>query len=759
MDKTEYQERLEELQELLRIKDYKAAYELVNGIDWRKVKSTRTLSMVADVYEVNKDYERCRQVLKIALSRSSIGKSILYRLTEICIKQRDIKAAEGYYDQYCKLAPRDNARLLLDYKLGRAVNRPIEEQIKILEEYKEREYTERWAYELAHLYSKAGETDKCVDACDDMILWFSEGKYVLKAMELKQKYKPLSPSQQMYYDKEQADSDAGLVYSKVEQGIYEDVKPAKGSVIDRMDAAGAAVTKDVNLDNTQAIPLSKEEMENIPVNSAQFMGGSPDLKKQLENSIKNVKAGVHDAPKVESKPIDAPEFDLEKFLQETQGDFRAAAGEAGANAAYADESWTASKTDKDDSLAAVSETDAEPASDTASQSVEKPAEEAAEVSSSVSNESENIVNIPETAAGESEQADEEPADKPEEKVAAAEPVKEIADDSEREAVITEQETKKTQEISQENIKPAPVYDDREIPDPEPTEEEKRTRTIPLGKVGQNTVPISIEDILKSETPEERRIRILNNAMPTKMSDTQRQIFTYFARIPGMDNQILEAMTNVYEHVGEHTSKAGNIAIMGAVGTGKSRLSDGLIKAMCRDMQIDVAKYARITGDKMNMLDPAKVVSRMSGGFLIIENASDMSSKTIEQLDQAMEFRTDCMILIIEDEKTSMRAFLKRYEHFAEKFSGRISIPVFTNDELVTFARTYCAENNCQMDELGVLALYSLISNGQSEDQPMTISEVKNIVDAAMAKAKRGGRRGRKSSSKDKTVILYEKDFS
>ncbi len=755
MDKTEYQERLEELQELLRIKDYKAAYELVNGIDWRKVKSTRTLNMVADVYEVNKDYERCRQVLKIALSRSSIGKSILYRLTEICIKQRDIKAAEGYYDQYCKLAPRDNARLLLDYKLGRAVNRPIEEQIKILEEYKEREYTERWAYELAHLYSKAGEIDKCVDACDDMILWFSEGKYVLKAMELKQKYKPLSPSQQMYYDKEQADSDAGLVYSKVEQGIYEDVKPAKGSVIDRMDAAGAAVTKDVNLDNTQAIPLSKEEMENIPVNSAQFMGGSPDLKKQLENSIKNVKAGVHDAPKVESKPIDAPEFDLEKFLQETQGDFRAAAGESGANAAYADESWTASKTDKDDSLAAVFETDAGSASDTASHSVEKPAEKAVEVSSPVSNEPEDIVNIPE-----------EPADKPEKKAMTAEPVEEITDDSEHEAVITESETKKMPEISSEasekapvEVKPAPVYDDREIPDPEPTEEEKRTRTIPLGKVGQNTVPISIEDILKSETPEERRIRILNNAMPTKMSDTQRQIFTYFARIPGMDNQILEAMTNVYEHVGEHTSKAGNIAIMGAVGTGKSRLSDGLIKAMCRDMQIDVAKYARITGDKMNMLDPAKVVSRMSGGFLIIENASDMSSKTIEQLDQAMEFRTDCMILIIEDEKTSMRAFLKRYEHFAEKFSGRISIPVFTNDELVTFARTYCAENNCQMDELGVLALYSLISNGQSEDQPMTISEVKNIVDAAMAKAKRGGRRGRKSSSKDKTVVLYEKDFS
>lgn len=700
MDKTEYQERLEELRELLRIKDYKAAYDLVNGIDWRKVKSTRTLNMVADVYEVNKDYEKCRQVLKIALSRSSIGKGILYRLTEICIKQKDIKAAEDYYNQYCRLASNDNAKLLLDYKLGRAENRSIDEQIKILEEYKEREYTERWAYELANLYSKAGYTDKCVEACDDMILWFSEGKYVLKAMELKRKYKPLSPSQQMYYDKEQSDSDARLVFSKAEKGIYSEIKQTKGSVIDRMDAAGAAVTKNVNVDSTPSIPLSKEEMESIPVDSPQFIGEKADLKKQLENSIKNVKSGVHEAPRVDSKPINTQEFDLDKFLKETQGDFSATAGETEAK----------SGEELDDA-----------------------------------NKAEDYDVEPDTKADTSEEAAEPEASVPEK-----------ADD-----IILEDEPHKTvsEEVKEESKPSMPVYDDREIPDPEPTEEEKRTRTIPLGSVGQNTVPISIEEVLKSETPEERRIRILNNAMPTKMSDMQRQIFTYFARIPGMDTQILEAMTNVYEHVGEHTSKEGNIAIMGAVGTGKSRLSNGLVKAMCCDMQMDVAKVARVTGDKMNTLDPAKVVSRMSGGFLIIENASDMSPNTLEQLNQAMEFRTDCMILIIEDEKAAMRAFLKKNEDFAKKFSGRISIPVFTNDELVTFARTYCAENNCQMDELGVLALYSIISNGQSEDQPMTISEVKNIVDGAMAKAKRGGRRGRKSSSKDKTVILYEKDFA
>lgn len=695
MDKTEYQERLEELRELLRIKDYKAAYDLVNGIDWRKVKSTRTLNMVADVYEVNKDYDKCRQTLKIALSRSSIGKGILYRLTEICIKQNDIKAAEDYYNQYCKLAANDNAKLLLDYKLGKAKNRSIDEQIKTLEEYKEREYTERWAYELAGLYSKAGYTDKCVEACDDMILWFSEGKYVLKAMELKRKYKPLSPSQQMYYDKEQSDSDARLVFTKAENGIYNETKKPKGNVIDRMDAAGAAITKNVSVDSKPSIPLSKEEMESIPVDSPQFIGEKADLKKQLENSIKNVKSGVHEAPRVDSKPINTQEFDLDKFLKETQGDFSAAAGET--------------KTDD----AKTEETDDKPVS------------------------AEPVIDV-----------------KPSEEIEEQE-----ASDASDEIVLEDGPLETVPDEVKEKPKPAPIYDDREIPDPEPTEEEKRTRTIPLGSVGQNTVPISIEEVLKSETPEERRIRILNNAMPTKMSDTQRQIFTYFARIPGMDTQILEAMTNVYEHVGEHTSKEGNIAIMGAVGTGKSRLSNGLVKAMCCDMQMDVAKVARVTGDKMNTLDPAKVVSRMSGGFLIIENASDMSSNTLAQLNQAMEFRTDCMILIIEDEKASMRAFLKKNEDFAKKFSGRISIPVFTNDELVTFARTYCAENNCQMDELGVLALYSIISNGQSEDQPMTISEVKDIVDSAMAKAKRGGRRGRKSSSKDKTVILYEKDFA
>ncbi len=745
MDKTEYQEKLDELREDLRVKDYKAAYELVNSIDWRKVKSTRTLNMVADVYEVNKDYEKCRQILNMSLNRSSIGKSIVYRLAEVCIKQRDVKAAQDYYRQFVKLAPRDNARLILEYKLGKVVNNPIDEQIKILEEYKEREYTERWAYELALLYSKAGDIKKCVEACDDMILWFSEGKYVLKAMELKKRYKELTPSQQLYYDKEQRDSDARLVFGKAEKGVYDDNLKQKASVMDRMNLAGAIVTKDVNVDNSDIVSATNSEIENMSVTSHKFMGGKPDLKNQLEKSIKNVYAGVQEAPKVESKPLSTDEFNIDEFLKETQAEFSSAAAGSTGSPQVEEETVTTEEE------AAQPETSVEAESG----EVKEPQETEAKVSVE--------------AAEETAKTDEK-ADEPQEEAAAveeeaAQPETSVETESGELKVSEEAKVEAAEEAEPETVKeaetvkPRIVYDDREIPDPEPTPEEKMSRTIPLGKVGQNTVPISIEEVLRAETPEERRIRILNNAMPTKMSDLQRQIFTYFARVPGMDTQILSTLSSVYEHAGEHTSANGNIAVMGAVGTGKSRLSDGLINAMCTDMQLEVAKTARITGDRMNMLDPAKIVSRMSGGFLIIENASDMSSKTVANLNKAMEFRTDCMILIIEDEKTAMRAFLKRYPEFAQKFPGVISIPVFTNDELVTFARTYCAENNCQMDELGVLALYSLISNGQSEEHPMTISEVKEIIDGAISKSRRGSRRGRKGMSKDKMITLYEKDFS
>lgn len=795
MDKAEYQSRLEEIQSCVSANDYERAADLCDKIDWGRVKSMRTLTMVADIYDKRKQYDKSYKVLRHALDKSAVGKNILARLVDNAVRRGRIEEAQKYYSDFVKLAPNDPARYLFRYQIAKAKNAPLQEQISLLEKYKEYEYTESWAYELALLYSKAGDRNKCIEACDDLILWFSEGKYVLKAMELKSRYTPLTPTQQDYYDKEQAGFDPRLLNMKYRTSELPKVSETKekapntADMLDRLEEAGAEVTKDVNLESTGVLGLSDEEIDKFSVTSPIFMGGSPNLKAQLAESIQNVYAGVKEAPQVENRPLSVDGFDVQALFSETAGDLAAAAeeaeeagktpqeehaeAEAAINATVGveakavieeavGEAEDAAKEAEEAAASAFEEAAAAP--ETVTEAVQEKAEEAVQEAEKEAKEAaeeavQEAAETKEAAEGTVQEAEEALAavedaavtahENTEEAVQeAAEEVAEAAEDKAEEAAAAAQE------------KPAIIYDEREIPDEEPMPEERITHTLSLKEIGANTVPIPVEEILLHETPEERRIRILNNANPTKMSDDQRQIFTYFARVPGMDSQILEAITDVYRSAGEHTSMRGNIAVIGAPGSGKSRLSYGLVINMCKDMGLEAAKVARISGEEMNSLDPAAVVDKMAGGFLTIENASDMNAEIVDKLNKAMEFRTDCMILILEDEKNAMRAMFKKYPSFAEKITSTISIPVLTNDELVTFARTYCAENNCEMDELGVLALYTIISNNQSDDQPFTVSQVKEIVDAAISRARRSGRKSRKGGGlkNRKSVVLYEKDF-
>ena len=829
MDKTEYHLKLDELTRCVQEQDFNNALQIAESIDWRRVKSIRTLSMVADIYEVNKDYRNCKDILLLAYDRASIGKSILYRLVEISLKLGEVDEAVDFYTEYTEVAPNDNSRYILKYKIYKARRSPLADQISILEEYKDKEYTERWAYELATLYSKAGDNQRCVDACDDLILWFSEGKYVVKAMELKMKYQPLAPSQQDLYEKEK------YRYLKAERPKVVpparprvEKSPARASsadstgsqdVLKRMDQAGAAITRNVNMnDAMDEAAATDDSVDDYSITSREFIGKTANLREQLAKSIHEVFSGVKkEAPQVKdlgvSRELEMPEpeevpenllvqdlepekveaevrprpeaartilsrpepkaeteeeqiegqmsfadFDLDALLKETADSLseEIASGDFDKNRQLTQAPAQPGSAETEEYEAGRSATgiegyEPEPAAEVMMDvPKEHTAEAAAEAMEQEAAGEEDIPDLSDALEAEADQEVSHGTSEPENRFR---DIHEFDEMDELEAgFLQPQQSKK------------PLYNEElEIPDPEPTPEEKIQRTIPLNKIGQNTIPVSIEDVLREETPEERRIRILNDAKPTRMSDDQRKIFTYFARIPGMDQQILEAINNVYEHAGEHTSRHGNIAVMGAEGTGKSRLTYGLIVAMCKDLGMDAAKIARLEGSDMNHKDPAKIVAKMSGGFLIIENAGDMTAKTIDKLNRAMEFRTDCMILIIEDEKANMRALLKQYPQFAGKFEQVISIPVFTNDELVTFARTYATENGCKMDEMGVLALYTLIGNNQSEEEPVTISRVKEMVDNAMARAKKGTRRfGRRGSGRDKNkdqwTVLYEKDF-
>ena len=946
MDKEEYHQKLDELTAYVREKDYENALSIVDSIDWRRVKSINTLNMVADVYEVNKDYESAKDILVLAYSRASIGRNILYRLVEVCIRLNQIDEAEKYFREFSKVAKNDNSRCLLQYKLFKAKGAPLEAQIDVLEEYKEREYTERWAYELAVLYSKAGDTKKCVETCDDLILWFSEGRYVMKAMELKKQYAALTPSQEQNYNRMKAaanrrkqEQSAGVASEDTESteedasaraGIFKEEErevPESSSFVkrdrNRGEAAGslesdnqvsgrgkrseqehpaesAAVEFKDRLEKGfhhvmhsfteegKTVDSGRNRDENVIVDSrrnsgqhagsdlrrtsdagrtadterasdedlrsdfgrstdgsqASRVGGSarpsnnPELKQQNSVSERKLTPAAAAAEKARregtSRKMNTGDFNLDAFLAETAGSF---SSEIAAGAAKSETTGDAKA--EAPTKAEGAARDAVPVEETEAVEIETPKAEAESVEEKVSDrtgvkngtrfEEAEVVEeeSPEEAEVVEEESPEEAEAVEEESPEEAEVVEEespeeaeaVEEESPEEAETVEEEvpeaTEKSKnlaggirlrdleeedlsrEVTPETLKTGAgtegaaagtgsvpseevrtdgtsadadsakpkkkeihYIEELEIPDPQPSEAERasHTHTIPLDTIGANTVPISIDKILSEETPEERRIRIMNRAKPTRMNEEQRKIFTYFARIPGMDAQILEAISCVYEHAGEKTSLHGNIAVMGARGTGKTRLTHGLVVAMCKDLGMDAAKVARVRGADLNEKDPARVVARMAGGFFIIEDVSGMNEATVEKLSQAMEFRTDCMITIIEDEKVAMRAFLKKYPRFAAKFDRVISIPVFTNDELITFARTYATENGYKIDDMAILALYTMIGNMQTEEEPVTISIVKDIIDKAISRSSAKRRRSRKNK-KDKWLVLQEKDFN
>ena len=781
LDKAEYQSKLEQLTSLANKEDYKGALEIVESVDWRRVKSIRTLSMVADVYEANKMYPEANDILLLAYDRSSIGKGILYRLVEVSVKMQDFESAEEYYEEFVSAAPHDTSRYLLRYKILRGQQAPLDEQIKVLEAYKEAEFTERWNYELALLYSKNGQIRKCVDTCDELELWFSEGKYVTKALELKMKYEPLTPSQK----------------SKYENGGAASSEKEVGNLLNRMDQAGAAITQDAGAQEMAAARETEARKEADPAPSytaPTFLGNTVDLHNELIKSIRNVFPDVKKTAQTEqevSEPEENREEDYDVRELEPENMDVEVAPQPDADKTILTRPETVKK--ETPKAEAVKEEEAETA--------EKPEETSSaddldldalfqETAASLSDEIAHDSVL--EKALEEEQAEESLAEKTVEESQTAEPVKKPEEPLEKQPETVEQDDVAESEKEESPIRrledlektmeiPEPVIVqpedlDMEIPQ-EPSQEAAkdatkvmtventadRTIEMPSDVRKEETVPMSIEEVLREETPEERRMRILNDTQPEKLNDEQKALFTYFAKVPGMDQQILDAMHGVYHYAGDRTSRHGNIAIMGGYGTGKTRLSEGLVRAICVDLKIPATKMARLDAAELNRKDPAQVVAKLAGGFLLIERAGLMYPETIEKLSKAMDFRTDSLILIIEDEKTSMRGMFHNYPEFAKKFETVISIPVFTNDELVTFARTYARENGYKMDEMGVLALYTQIGDNQKEGEPMTITNVKDMVDKAIAHAEKGTRKlGRKVSRKhrdsDDRVILYEKDF-
>ena len=781
LDKEEFRIKLEEINRLVEKKNYKDAMEVVDSIDWRRVKNVRTLCVVGEIYAANKRYEDSKEIFLLAYHRAPIGKNILYRLIEVSLRMKDIQEAEEFYEEFLEIAPNDSTRYILNYKISKEKQVPLDQQIRILEEYKEKEFTERWSYELAKLYYQNGDTEKCLDLCNEMVLWFSEGKYVMKALDLKNRMGMLTGAEKEKYDKQfipkltTVEEAAELNTDKDSQEISEiekaeDEGPLIESVrIDERDVNGAESLQEKISKGIRDIFNGKKKEDSEELTEEESETPAEEVQEEM---IKDISA--------EEEPTNVPELEPEDAVIH--------APKNPGQSVFSDieeriEEFTEEEIEHDP------EEDAQEVTEEKQNEKDAAPEKATEFKMPELEIPESMKNFDVDASLETEipQApniclpgmDKEDSDK--------------EFDFNLEDTILAAASEQGIEIPKETIqpkKPVKALEPEEDPDDFMTEEDLQSAEDEFlnGPAGRNadeddlaeTVEIPVKEVKHSKkeksakllTQEEELEQFIDSIQPEtnaediiprdkKMTEDEEKLFTYFAKVPGLREQIVEALYDVQINASDKTSKTGNVIVMGGRETGKTRLISGLIPAICKELNLEASKVAYVFADQINDKNIAEIVKKMSGGFLVIENANQLTKETVEQLNKAMEFRTDGLIVIIEDEKIGMRKLIARFPKFTSKFTSMINIPVFTNDELVNFAKVYTRENGYMIDQMGMLALYNLISTSQKEDQPMNIGAVKDMIDNAIMKSKGGIRKliSKKKVNQDGYKVLYEKDFN
>lgn len=753
MDKNEYRARLEEISQLVDRQDYKGALKIVDTIDWRRVRSARTLCMVGEIYEANKRYEDSRKLLLLAHQRAPIGKTVLYRLVELSIKMGEFDEALNYYKKFVEISPNDNSRYILKYKIYKARRSPIEDQIAVLQEYKSREYTERWAYELARLYAKAGMKESCVEECDDLILWFSEGKYVTKAMELKMRFMPLTAKQQESYNKAK-----GIPVRAVEIPKTVPIRE-KEPLNQQQDKEIEEILKSIQVgDLAQEAVIQPKQPEDLPDRVAQ---GLRDVFQPKTTVAEEMETAATKEPSTATEEQGYIVKDLEPEDMTKGTEFKpfhlgnAMTMEVKAEAPKSEMfSSDGAKTEAFKTDTKGLEIDLEALlAETANELAQAVAEDTEEVAEEVVEEAE-------------EEVTEEVVEEATENILPAPAAAKAAMIAENLSAVFEEKANEIEALAAEKE--------------EEEASEEATREIPVEEVKEAMENIDFTQALEQE--ESHIKRVVASAVDETQKSTafqtaveglmrhhlteeeHRRLFTYFAPVPGMTQQISEALDIAQESACDKTSQAGNIIVTGREGSGKTRLSEGLIKALCKERQMEGAKVAFITAEELNKKDPIAVVGKLSGGFLVVENAGELNGDVVEDMSKAMEFKTNRLTVILEDLKPGIRSLEEKYPEFMKKFDSRIVIPVFTNDELVSFAKTYAKDLGYKIDDMAVLALYTLIGDNQNEENPVTIGTVREMMDEAIKRASKKGRRlGKKVAKRhldDESgrIMLYEKDF-
>ena len=931
MDKYEYRAKTEQMLAYAEQKSYQKAMSIADTIDWRKVKNTAMLSTVSEIYENAGELGKARDTLFIAYDKAPSSRKVVYRLGIISLKLGHFDEAADCYEEFVKLAPKDPNQYILRYKILKAQKAPVKEQIEALEDFKHSEYVEKWAYELARLYAEAGMTSECLDECDDLILWFSEGTYVYQAMELKMKYKPLTPLQQEKYDhrndgigrkdsskrkpsfrkskerpapnpriadkvrkdvhvtdsidlpdlpepmarthasepeaesqpktriRSTSDISTTISGASLSDALKAGVAVASGAVAPESASDDSQMTGKMKIEeilanweatqreNAKILEKSQEEAEKEKAlrekkkEEEEVLGAtkpilSDDIRKlmeQLENGeepeitdedaedfVDDEEDEATESPEDSSKEAsetdeeEPEENDFEEIVDSEEDDESDAVYDE--EAEYEDEDEDDSEYDDDEEYEDEddseydddeeyededdSEYDDEEEYEDEDDSEYDDDEEYEDEDDSEYDDDEEYEDEDDSEYDDDEEYEDEDDseyDDEEEYEDEDEDDYQIDDeldedhkedfDFEKESALDIDDHDSDEDNSdfadldsfedEEELDSSDDYLDLEFdekPAPEPKKETSKSAPTP-----------DIDEVLEIEEPSEDEITERMGKFDTGfvvqgrydlsatseiglklgLTEEQKQLFSYFVPIRGVSEQLVEILDNDKRCRNRYgTSRTGNILILGRKGSGKTVLAVDIVKAIQKQRRLKQGKVAIVTGDSLNKKDIGSIIDKLNGGALIIEKASKMNDRTIRELNDMMDEQTGELLFLLEDQKKPLERMFASHREFKRKFTSRLELPVFINDELVTFGQTYAKENGYRIDEMGILALYSRIDMMQREDHAVTVAEVKEIMDEAISHSQKANVKhlvkrvfGRSTDNSDH-IILKEDDF-
>lgn len=844
MDKYEYNLKLDQIKALSAEEGYMSAAEIADSINWNKIKNVNTLVKIGEIYEKAERYQDARDILLMAYDRSPIGRMIIYRLAEVAIKMGDYDAATEYYDEFVEIAPHDDMKYVLRYAIKKGQGASFDELITILEEYKDEEYTEEWAYELAYLYHKAGKADKCIDACDELILWFGDGPYVERALELKMLYQPLTKAQEEKYRRFKAEKEkpakikdeaevteiGAMEMVKGGEIVHDDVTipqitvnqekfntvnlqqeiakgmqqimeaKGKNEVADTMDTIKKIVEDIPYLklekeqeeyvqqpEETEHIATDEEIDGSLKLNFKELLGEDADgqmsmvmsEKTQLEHQITG-QMSIQDVLEEWEKTRHAAEIALKEAEQQKLESAKARAlQEAGdimerlndvipkldagvTPKELLEEEYLKVPVDIIEQKAAAKEPEEEQKPDMqelyADETVDE-VQEPQEASEEAIEEAQESQEAPEEAIDEVQESQEAPEDAADE---AREPVGEpediiMAEESEKDEILM-QPTTMMPEITDDMLNVDDDTSDDETSQEKENVSEKRDfdhvtsfieqeiakmtaknpgleKKLDMAKT-RKMPDISLPEDLDSEEDDSK---LKETKHIKELTSEQKAIFSYFIPVKGMEDQICKAYNAVLDHFNrKENASTGNLIIQGEQGCGKTMLATSFIKVLQKDGEQLTGKMGKIDAAALNKKDVQQVVRKITGGCLIIERAGDIDRSIAAQLSFLMEHDITGTLYILEDTSKGIKKALSMDEGFASKFTEKISVPIFTNDELVLFAKSYSAELGYKIDEMAILALHNRISNIERIDQATTLTEVKDIIDEAIDREAHSG---------------------